>query len=108
MTSRHLMAGEWIDPLTGQLRSVRDLVVCPHCQGSPISPKGYDCLTCFGAGRIDTTGPLTYNPDALLTAGVGMCQRCLAASLEPLCPSCEEMVQREMEAISFMPPSVVK
>lgn len=68
MTSRHLMAGEWIDPHTNQLRSVRDFVPCPQCQGHPVSPKGYDCLTCFGSGRVDPAGPLTYNPSALMEA----------------------------------------
>jgi hypothetical protein len=59
------MAGEWIDPLTGQLRSIHD------------KPEG-------------------------------ICPRCHARSLEPICDPCVEMLEREMEAISFMTGSVVK
>ena len=103
MSNRHLMAGEWIDPQTGQLRSISEFITCPTCEGNSVSPKGYDCMSCFGSGKIDPKGPLTFNPQAF-----GLCERCLARSLDKFCPSCAEMIEREMEAISFMSSSVVK
>lgn len=74
-----------------------NLATCPWCLGEPIFKNGRECLHCFGAGRV------SFN---------GLCLLCKAKSLDPLCPSCQDLEDRRfqqlIDAISFLPPSVVK